>query len=102
MVDWKDVYPDANEAIPPNVPEPRGKCLQLNCFVDAFHAGNRITRRSHTGEFFFLCCAPVLWYLKEQNMFETSFFWFGINCCEDSYGNDSNTMIKPVYDGYNY
>ena len=42
VVDWKDVYPDANEAIPPNVPEPRGKCLQLNCFVDAFHAGNRI------------------------------------------------------------
>ena len=43
-VDWKDFYPEANEPIPPNVPEPHGKCVQLNCFVDADHAGNQITQ----------------------------------------------------------
>ena len=26
-VDWKDFYPEASEPIPPNVPEPRGKCV---------------------------------------------------------------------------
>ena len=41
-VDWKDFYPEANGPIPPNVPEPCGKCVQLNCFVDADHAGNQI------------------------------------------------------------
>ena len=29
-VDWKDFYPEASEWIPPNVPEPCGKCVQLN------------------------------------------------------------------------
>ena len=29
-VDWKDFYPEASEPIPPNVPEPCSKCLQLN------------------------------------------------------------------------
>ena len=42
-VDWKDFYPEASEPIPPNVPEPCGKRVQLNCFVDADHAGNQIT-----------------------------------------------------------
>ena len=42
-VDWKDFYPGASEPIPPNVPEPCGKCVQLNCFIDADHAGNQIT-----------------------------------------------------------
>ena len=44
VVDWKDFYPEANELIPPNDPEPHGKCVQLNCLVDADHAGNQITR----------------------------------------------------------
>ena len=29
-VDWKDFYLEANELIPPNVPESCGKCVQLN------------------------------------------------------------------------
>ena len=29
-VDWRNFYPEASEPIPPNVPEPRGKCVQLN------------------------------------------------------------------------
>ena len=33
-VDWRDFYLEASELIPPNVLEPCGKCVQLNCFVD--------------------------------------------------------------------
>ena len=35
------VYPDASEEIPPNAPPPRGKSIQINCFVDASHADDR-------------------------------------------------------------
>jgi hypothetical protein len=42
--DWTDFYRDAKEAIPPNSLEPRGNAAQMNVFVDADHAGNRVTR----------------------------------------------------------
>jgi len=48
--------------------------VQINCFVDADHAGNRVTRRSQTGILVFLNRAPVLWYSKAQNTVETSTF----------------------------
>jgi hypothetical protein len=57
-VDWTDFYPDATEPIPPNAPEPRGKPVQINCFVDADHAGNKVTRRSHSGILIYLNSAP--------------------------------------------
>jgi hypothetical protein len=41
--DWADFYRDATEDIPPNAPPPRGMPVQLNVFVDADHAGNKIT-----------------------------------------------------------
>ena len=37
-------YPHAEEAIPSNAPEPHGRPVQINCFVDADHAGDRATR----------------------------------------------------------
>jgi hypothetical protein len=46
---WQDFYRDAKESIPPNAPEPCGMPVQINAFVDANHARNRVTRRSHTG-----------------------------------------------------
>jgi hypothetical protein len=43
-MDWKDFYPDAAEPIPLNAPESRGNDVVVSCFVDADHAGNKITR----------------------------------------------------------
>ena len=43
-------------------------------FVDADHAGNRVTQRSHTGVIIFVNMAPVIWYSKRQNTVETSTF----------------------------
>jgi len=72
--DWKEFYRDAKEATPPNAPTPRGHPVQINAFVDADHAGNKITRRSHTGILIYLNCAPILWFSKAQSTVETSTF----------------------------
>jgi len=73
-MDWKDFYPDAAEPIPLNAPEPRGNDVVVSCFVDADHAGNKITRRSHTGIILFCNRAPIIWFSKRQNTVETSTF----------------------------
>jgi hypothetical protein len=72
--DWTSYYPDAAEAIPPNAPEPRGNHVDMTCYVDADHAGCRVTRRSHTGILIFLQKAPIIWYSKRQNTVEASTF----------------------------
>jgi hypothetical protein len=72
--DWTDFYPDTCEAIPPNAPAPRGNPILILCFVDADHAGNRITRRSYSGIIIFCNCAPIQWYSKHQNTVESSSF----------------------------
>ena len=70
--EMRSFYPDVAEALPPNAPEPRGEPVQINCFVDADHAGNQVTCRSHTGIIIFLNMAPILWFSKRQNSVETS------------------------------
>jgi len=72
--DWSEYYPGAQEVIPPNMPEPRGKEVTMSCYVDADHAGCKVTRRSHTGVLIFVNRAPILWYSKRQNTVETSTF----------------------------
>ena len=70
----RDLYPDAVEEIPPNAPEPRGQEVQINVFVDADHAGNVVTRWSHSGILIFLNMAPISWFSKKQNTVELSTF----------------------------
>jgi len=72
--DWKEFYPDAEEEMPPNRPKPRGKAVAISCFVDANHAGNVVTRRSHTGILIYVQNAPIIWFSKRQNTVETSTF----------------------------
>ena len=73
-VDWKDFYPDAEEILPTDMPTPRGPNLRISCFVDADHAGNVVTRRSHTGVLIYLNNTPISWYSKRQNTVESSTF----------------------------
>jgi hypothetical protein len=117
--DWQDFYPDAKEPIPGNMPEPRGKEVQLNAFVDANHAGDQVTRRSRTGVLIFVNKAPVLWFLKRQNTVETSTFGsefvaikiatelliglryrFGICCDEDCDGAVDWFAVQTSNDGF--
>ena len=68
----KRFYPGAKESIPDNALPPRGKAVQINVFVDADHAGNKVTRRLHTGFIIFMNMAPIYWYSKRQNCVEMS------------------------------
>ena len=72
--DWRDFYGDVAEELPPNMPEPKGKRVVISCFVDANHAGNMITRRSHTGIIIYVQNAPIIWFSKRQNTVESSSF----------------------------
>jgi hypothetical protein len=74
VFDWTDFYGPVSETMPPNAPEPRGNPVEMTAFVDANHAGNQVTRRSHTGIIIYLNKAPVIWYSKAQATVETSTF----------------------------
>jgi hypothetical protein len=71
---WREFYGDLSEELPPGMPEPRGRAVDITCFVDADHAGNVITRRSHTGIIIFVQNAPIIWFSKKQNTVESSSF----------------------------
>ena len=71
---WQDIYPDAAETMPPNMPEPRGREVTMSCFCDADHAGCKATRRSHSGILIFVNRAPILFYSKRQSTVEASTF----------------------------
>jgi hypothetical protein len=58
------------EELPPNMPEPRGQGFAISAKVDADHAADTVTRRSRTGFFVCLNCAPVHWMSKKQTSCE--------------------------------
>ena len=73
--DWTECCPDAKELTDPlGKPEPRGRTVRVSCFVDADHAGCRITRRSHTGMLIFCNRSPILWFSERQTTVESSTF----------------------------
>ena len=71
---FKEYYRDAEDSQPPKMPTPKGRNVKITAFVDASHGANKITRRSHTGYILFINRAPIVWYGKRQNTFETSTF----------------------------
>jgi hypothetical protein len=67
-------YVNVEEAIPPDMPSPLGKNVDLHMMVDSDHAGDKKTRRSCTGFIIFCNLAPVIWLSKQQATIETSVF----------------------------
>ena len=68
------------------MPEPRGNPVTTSAFVDANHAGNVITRRSHTGIILFVGNAPIIWFSKKQNTVESAMFgseFVALRICKD-------------------
>ena len=63
-----------SEPTPTDMPEAHGKDIVMTCWVDASHASNKVTMRSHTGIFIKLNGAPVAWYSKQHNTAELSTF----------------------------
>jgi hypothetical protein len=72
--DWSEFYPEAREDIPTSIPEPRGNEVQMTVFVNADHAGDKMTRRSRTGVLIYVNRAPIQWFSEKQNSVETSTF----------------------------
>ena len=57
---WTDFYGNVTDAIPSNSPEPRGNPVQMTAFVDANHARNQVTRRSHSVILVYCNSAPIV------------------------------------------
>jgi hypothetical protein len=72
VCDWSEYYPNASEPIPPNMPEALGHAVSTTCYVDADHAGCRVTRHLQTGIIIYVQKAPVIWYSKRQNTVESA------------------------------
>ena len=70
----KVLCPDAIDQTLHDMPQALGEGVNISCFVDADHAGNKITRMSHTGIIIFINSAPIIWYSKRQNTVESSTF----------------------------
>ena len=70
----RKIYVDSNKQLPYDSPEALGRGVDINIFVDANHAGNNMTRRSHTGISIYCNCSPIVWFSKKQNTMETSTF----------------------------
>ena len=72
--EWKSFYGNVKESIPSNAPEPRGKDVDLQLYVDSDHAGEKHTRRLRTDFLVFMNTALVQWFSKQQAKIETSVF----------------------------
>jgi hypothetical protein len=42
--DWIDFYGDVQEELPPKMPKLRGNLVTISAFVDANHAGDKVTQ----------------------------------------------------------
>ena len=69
---WKEIYPDMKEELPPNMPEAKGSPVHLTGYFDADHASDVVSRRSVTGILMFANSTPVKFYSRRQNTVETS------------------------------
>jgi hypothetical protein len=72
--DWTEFYGNVEEAIPPGMPPPLGKDVDLRMMVDSDHAGEKRTQRSRTGFIIFCNLAPIIWLSKQQRTIESSVF----------------------------
>ena len=72
--DWEEFYGDVEEAVPADKPEPRGKPVDLQMYVDSDHAGEKTTRRSRTGFLILINGALIDWLSKKQPTVESSVF----------------------------
>ena len=56
------------------VPYGLGKSMVIRVYFDANHTGNILNRRSHTGIIIYVNNARIVWFRKQQNTANTSYF----------------------------
>ena len=62
------------------MPKPLGNPVVMSAFIVANHAGNVVTRRSHSGIFIFVNNAMITSFSKRQNTVEGSTFGLELVC----------------------
>jgi hypothetical protein len=72
--EWTEFYGNVEEAVPPDIPPPLGKGVDLHMMVDSDHAQEKRTRCSCTEFIIFCNLAPIIWLSKQQATIETSVF----------------------------
>ena len=71
--EWRSLYgEELKEEILPNAPEPPEMEFILRTYVDADHAGDRLTRRPRSGMLVLINSAPIYWLSKKKMSVETS------------------------------
>jgi Reverse transcriptase (RNA-dependent DNA polymerase) len=86
--DFGGQYQYFQEDLDPKFPEPIVPEMDINIFVDANHAHDKVTGRSVTGLFCFVGSTPVSWRSKRQASVQTSTF-----------GAEFTTLKKAVEEG---
>ena len=69
---WTEMYPNAGEDLPYDMPEPKMKGVDISAYFDASLGCDMLTGRSMTGILLFMNSTPMKWYCKRQNTVETS------------------------------
>ena len=72
--DWKGFYGNVVEEEPHQIPETLEKPVYVGCFVDGYHGGNVITRRSNSGILLFVNNALIKSFSKRQDKVKLSTF----------------------------
>jgi hypothetical protein len=70
--DWRPIYGEVSEDLPPHMPVPKGKPVRTSTFVDANLMHDFVTGRSTTGIIHLLNATPIEWYSKWQNTVESA------------------------------
>jgi hypothetical protein len=69
---WMELYPDASEEIPKDLPPEKGPRFRMTVYKDADHAHDLVTRRSIIGILVMLNNTHIRWVSKRQKTVETS------------------------------
>ena len=62
----------AEEPMPHHQPKPRVLPVTTMAFMEASHAANKKTRKSHMGYLLLINLAPIIWYSKRQKTVKTN------------------------------
>jgi hypothetical protein len=69
---WSEIYPNAVEDIPEDMPAPKGSAASLTTDLDAVHARDKVTCRSVSGILMLFNNTPIHWVSKCQPTVEAS------------------------------
>jgi hypothetical protein len=71
--EWTEFYGNVEKAVPPDMPPPLGKDVDLRMMVDSDHAEEKRTQCSRTGFIIFYNLAPIMWLSSSKGILKLQF-----------------------------